>query len=78
MDTKLINFDLPVELKNKIFFYATEHPCAKIMKDARETHRMFFNDNTWEMILRSGVWSFFFINRITEMDYKYIDHYLLD
>jgi hypothetical protein len=24
--------DLPVELQNKIFFYAAEHPCAKIIK----------------------------------------------
>ena len=68
--------DLPFEIQNKIKYFTLEHPCAKIIKDAQETHRMFLSDDTWNMILRSGVWSFFFINRITDMDYKYIDRYL--
>ena len=25
--------DLPIELQNKIFYYAAEHPCAKMIKD---------------------------------------------
>ena len=25
--------DLPTELQNKIFYYAAEHPCAKMIKD---------------------------------------------
>jgi hypothetical protein len=28
--------NLPVELQNKIFFYAAEHPCAKIIKQQRD------------------------------------------
>ena len=28
--------DLPLELKNKIMFYALEHPCAKIIKQQRD------------------------------------------
>ena len=67
--------NLPLELQHKIKHFTLEHPCAKIIKDAQETHRMFLNDDTWEMILRSGVWSFFFIKKITDMDYKYVDRY---
>jgi hypothetical protein len=25
--------DLPTEIQNKIFYYAAEHPCAKMIKD---------------------------------------------
>ena len=28
--------NLPVELQNKIFFYAAEHPCAKMIKEKRD------------------------------------------
>ena len=28
--------NLPLELQNKIFFYATEHPCAKMIKEQRD------------------------------------------
>ena len=31
--------DLPIELQNKIFYYAAEHPCAKMIKDIyKEKH----------------------------------------
>ena len=31
--------DLPTELQNKIFYYAAEHPCAKMIKDIyKEKH----------------------------------------
>ena len=36
--------NLPVELQNKIMFYALEHPCAKMIKDELDN---IFNYETW-------------------------------
>ena len=41
--------DLPVELQNKIMFYALEHPCAKMIKNQIQilTKKMPFNDMSY-------------------------------
>ena len=46
--------NLPVELQNKIFFYAAEHPCAKIIKSYRTPFIKYATIGTCERCRRHG------------------------
>jgi hypothetical protein len=52
--------DLPTEIQNKIFYYAAEHPCAKMIKDIYKeriiTEVECHTDMTWRQnIDRNGI-----------------------